>query len=266
MPNSELAEASRLRYQPSQMSSAGPILSDPRYLELKDRFAGILVLVGAMAACVCFSFWAKEVARPELLLRRVPVTTRGIVGWPHAVDALATLEAARRSSRPRELRQITLEGVKSDGTIDVVTGPGSLTYLFHNGVKKPKPKKPNDSAKPEKSKLEKSKAERPPHCPRQVVRVRHDGLDPQSELKDDRCSDVSGGYEPLPIPSCGPKQLWARAIAKGASIQQLAHIEYYRSKAGPAWKMSLPRDRMQIAVSSDCQRELDRLQAAAIPE
>jgi hypothetical protein len=238
------------------MSSDGPLLTDPKYLDLKDRFSGLVVLVGAMALCLAFSLWAKEVARPESQLKVSPATLRGIVGWPHSVDALGTLEAARRSSRPRELRQIVLDGVKSDGTIDVVTGPGELTYLFHNVAHKPKPKTESSSAA--------DKTDKPPLCPRQVVRVRRDGLDPQSELKHNRCPETS--YEPLPAPSCGPREIWEKAIELGASIRQLAHMEYYRSKAGPAWKMSLSGNRFQLALTSDCQRVLTPAEAAIARE
>jgi len=250
MPERGLANPAGLRYHALQMTRPGPLLTDPRYLELKDRFAGLLVLVCSMGACVCLSFWAKDVARPESVVRASPATLRGVVGWPHAVDALATLEAARRSSRPRELRQIILDGVKSDGTIDIVTGPGALSYVFHNGEKKPKPPKPNELGA----------AGRPPvgdkavDCPRQVIRVRDDGLDPQAEMNDHRCPVLES--EPLPSPTCGPRDLWAKAIAKGATIRQLAHIEYYRSKSGPAWKMSLPGGHFNLVLSADCKLEL----------
>jgi hypothetical protein len=259
LPPSGLAKVARLRYQALQMSRRGPLLTDPRYLELKDRFAGLLVLVAAMAACVCLSFWAKERARPESVLRASPATLRGIVGWPHAVDALGTLEAARRSSRPRDLRQIVLDGVKSDGTIDIVTGPGALTYLFHNGARKPKLLKlPETGAAGSPPVV----VEKPPQCPRQVIRIREDGIDPQAELKDHRCPAVMS--EPLPNPVCGPREIWSKALAKGASIRQLAHMEYYLSKAGPAWKMTLPGGRFQLALSGDCQRELNRADASSL--
>jgi hypothetical protein len=245
------------------MSSAGPLLTDPTYLDLKDRFSGLVILVGAMACCLALSLWAREVARPESQLKASPATLRGIVGWPHAVDALGTLDAARRSSRPRELRQIILDGVKSDGTIDVVTGPGELTYLFHNGIRKPAPKVPDAGTPAEKPKKS-DKADKVLQCPRQVVRVRRDGLDPQSELKQNRCPDSD--YEPLPIPACGPRELWARALELGASIRQLAHMEYYRSKAGPAWKMSFSGNRFHVALTSDCRRDLTPAEAVAVKE
>jgi hypothetical protein len=244
MPSSELAKGSRLRYQAAQMTHCGPLLTDPAYLELKDRLSGLGVLIGAMAFCLGLSFWAKDVPRPERDPRGARIGVRGISGWPHAVDAIGTLEAARNSSRPRELREIVLEGVKSDGTIDVVTGPGSLDYVFHNGLRDPQPKKADGA----------HAAETRPTCPRQVVRVRSDGIDPQSEMKDNRCP--LGAAEPLPNPVCGPRELWVHAIAIGASIRQLAHMQYYRSKAGPAWKLSLSGGKFEMIMSHDCKREL----------
>jgi hypothetical protein len=41
-------------------------------------------------------------------------------------------------------------------------------------------------------------------------------------------------------------------------------MEYYRSKAGPAWRMSLPGGRFQLALSGDCQRELTRDEAQSL--
>lgn len=238
------------------MTQNGQILDDQRYLELRDRFAGLFVLVTSMALCICLSFWAKGQARPEWSMRVSPATLRGIVGWPHAVEAVATLEAARRSSRPRELRQIVLDGVKSDGTIDVVTGPGALTYHFHNNPKKPKlPKATGTTPAEPKAQV----ADKPAQCPRQVVRIREDGIDPQPEMKDTRCPESTS--EPLPVPTCSPRDVWLRAVSKGASIRELAHMEYYLSKAGPAWKMTLPRRWFRLALSGDCQRELSRAEA-----
>lgn len=234
------------------MSKPGPILADPRYLELKDRFAGLIVLLGSMVFCIGLSLWAKGVVRPEAQVAATPSTTRGIVGWPHSVDPIATLEAAKRSSRPRDLRRITLDGVKSDGTVDLVTGPGLLTYLFHSGQRKPKPKTPTDAA-----------AAKNNQCPRQVVRVSRDGLDPQAELKEYRCPDFVS--EPLPVPKCGPRDVWLRAIARGASLRNMAHMEYYGSKSGPAWKMEIPSQRFKLFVAGDCQRDLTAQEAAVIP-
>lgn len=236
------------------MSKAGPVLDDPRYLELKDRFAGLVVLLGAMVFCIGLSLWAKGVARPVAQVMANSDLTRGVVGWPHSVDAMATLDAAKRSSRARELRRIILEGVKSDGTLDPTTGPGSATYLFHNGVKKPKV---NGAPVPEKAITKGSL------CPRQVVRVGRDGLDPQAELKEYRCPEVIS--EPLHAPKCTPRELWARAVKKGASVRHMAHMEYYRAKAGPAWRMEIPAERFRLIVSDDCQRELDAREATVIP-
>lgn len=236
------------------MSTAGPVLDDPRYLELKDRFAGLIVLLGSMVFCIGLSLWAKGVARPVEQLVANPDLTRGVVGWPHSVDAMATLDAAKRSSRARELRRITLEGVKSDGTLDVATGPASATYLFHNGVKKPKssPGLSTDLPAPKNS-----------HCPRQVVRVARDGLDPQAELKEYRCPEVVS--EPLHAPKCSPREVWALALKKGASVRSLAHMEYYRAKDGPAWKMEIPAHRFRMVLSDDCQRELTPAEAKVVP-
>lgn len=233
------------------MSKPGPIIADPRYLELKDRFAGLVVLLGSMVFCIGLSLWAKGVVRPEAQVAATPNTTRGIVGWPHSVDPIATLEAARRSSRPRDLRRITLDGVKSDGSIDLVTGPGSVSYLFHSALRKPKPKTPSEASSKNN------------YCPRQEIRISRDGLDPQAQLKEYHCPDLVS--EPLPVPACGPRDVWVRALAKGASLRNMAHMEYYRSKSGPVWKMEIPSGRFKMFLTGDCQHELTARESIVAP-
>jgi hypothetical protein len=62
--------------------------------------------------------------------------------------------------------------------------------------------------------------------------------------------------DPLPEPRCTPAAVWQRAIERGASKDRVAHIEYYRSTAGPAWRFEQLGSRVRFALYGDCAREL----------
>jgi hypothetical protein len=61
---------------------------------------------------------------------------------------------------------------------------------------------------------------------------------------------------PLPLPRCGAKEVWAKAIAKGAPKNASARLDYFRSKVGPAWKFQIPSTRFLLNLTDDCKREI----------
>ena len=52
----------------------------------------------------------------------------------HSVDAVATLSSARKLTKRPALRGIVLDGVQSDGTVDVSEGPGRVRYTFQSAA------------------------------------------------------------------------------------------------------------------------------------
>ena len=46
--------------------------------------------------------------------------------------------------------------------------------------------------------------------------------------------------------------------------ERVAHIEYYRASAGPAWRFEAPHARGRFTLYGDCQRELDAKEAVNI--
>jgi hypothetical protein len=211
------------------------------YLELRDRFRAILVVFGAWVLGLGITLWSKEQIRPIDPSGATLGSLRGVVGWPQRVDPLATLEGARRFSQGHDLRAMTFEGVKFDGTIDVSKSTGSAKYVFQG--------RPTSSTRHSN----RGNATGATSCPKQVVKLRHAGLSADPLRADARCEPE--GLR-LPTPPCGPKEIWARALEQGAPKDGLARIDYQPSLEGPSWSFALPDRRFRMRLSGDCKRVL----------
>jgi hypothetical protein len=192
--------------------------------------------------CLAVSLWAKEKSRPETSEPPGPPTTKGITGYPNSVDALATLDAARKLTKRPILRGMVLEGVRSDGTIDVSEGPGRVRYTFQSeaGQGAQPPREPGTLPKRIT-------------CGKQNVVLRKEGLVAELDQADYPCS---GAVDPLPEPQCGPREIWKLARRRRAPADRVAHIEYFRAKAGPAWRFEIAATPHHFVVYGDCKREL----------
>lgn len=229
--------------------------ADPRALLLeldaarrKDRVVGLVILVLAFAAGLGISLWAKRASRPEIAEPPGPPTTEGIVGYPGAVDVVHTLPAARKVTKRPLLRNIFAEGVKSDGTIDLGEGPGRARYTFQS-----------DEGKGPQPAREPGTLPRRHYCGKQTVHLRKEGLVADPDITDYPCPQVL--TDPLPEPRCGFADIWAHAIKQGAPRNRMARIEYYRSKAGPAWRFEMPGSSHRFSLYGDCARQLDENEA-----
>lgn len=204
---------------------------------------GLLIVAVAFAICLVLSIWAKEKSRPETSEPPGPPTIDGIVGYPTAVDAVATLKAARKLSKRPLLRGIVFDGVQSDGTIDVGEGPGRARYAFQSPA--------GHGAQPHR---EPGTLPRRLTCGRQNVVLRKEGLVAEPDLADYPCTGA--GAEPLPEPQCDAREIWRLAKKRRVPRDRLAHIEYFRSKAGPAWRFEISGTPHSFTVYGDCKREL----------
>jgi hypothetical protein len=92
------------------------------------------------------------------------------------------------------------------------------------------------------------------YCGKQTVQIKKTGLAADADKAGTPCSSNQG--EPLPDPQCQVRDLWQFAIKQGAPSDRLAEIEYYRSKAGPAWRFAVPGTKHRFAIYGDCQRLL----------
>src|SRR5258706_523858 len=70
-----------------------------------------------------------------------------------------------------------------------------------------------------------------------------------------------GGIEPLPEPQCGAREIWKLARRRKVPRDRAAHIEYFRAKAGPAWRFEISGTPHRFTMYGDCKRELVGMEA-----
>jgi hypothetical protein len=217
---------------------------------LRDRNMGLLIVGAAFVASLGVSFWARTKATSGAEAP-APPTTSGVIGYPTKVDPVGSLELARSLSVRPQLRGMTITGARSDGTVDVSKPGTGVRYTFTSGRGEgPQPPRPPGTL-PKRQ-----------HCGRQVVHVRGDGMAAEHDRPDAACIERG---DPLPTPRCGPKELWAHAVAKGAPADRLATIDYYRVSAGPAWRFDIPGTPHHYVLYGDCGRELAGAEAVGSP-
>lgn len=227
------------------MSSSG---IGARSARTSDKLHGLLVVGAAFLISLGISLWAKRISEPEQGSPPAPPTTEGVVGWPSAIRPLETLATARELTRRNQLRGIVIEGVKSDGTLDMKQAGTSVRYSFQS--------LPGQGPQPARVP---GVVPRRNLCGRQSVALREHGLYAEPDQLDAPCHPTPP--DPLPEPRCQLSQIWEQAKQKGAGTQLYARIEYYRSAAGPAWRFELPDGSMRFSVYGDCRRELSRAEA-----
>lgn len=214
----------------------------------RDRLKGLILVAASFAVCLALSLWAKEKSRPETSLPPGPPTVAGIVGYPNAVDALASLGPARKLTPRPILRGIVLDGVQSDGSIDLSEGPGRVRYTFQSEAGQG-PQPPREAGTLPKRIT----------CGKQNVVLRKEGLVAEPDQADYPCPP--GGLEPLPEPQCSLREIWKLAKRRKVPRDRGAHIEYYRAKAGPAWRFEISGTAHRFTVYGDCKRELTGLES-----
>jgi hypothetical protein len=225
-----------------------PPLDDARR---RDRTWGLVIVGATFALCLPVSAWVRRASRPELSVPPAPPTPAGVAGFPKAVDCVKTLATARGITRRGMLRGIVLDGVHSDGTVDVSDGSGRISYAFQSAAGQgPQPaREPGTLA-------------RRWYCGRQSVIVKKEGIVAEADNAEASCA--THPVDPLPEPRCTPAKVWEHALEKGAPKEKLARIEYYRSSAGPAWRFELAGTRIRFALYGDCGRELTPPEAAMV--
>jgi hypothetical protein len=211
-----------------------------------------VIVAASFAACLALSIWAKEKSRPETSEPPGPPTIDGIAGYPNAIDPVDTLTAARKLTRRPILRGITIDGLQSEGVVDVSEGPGRARYTFQSEA--------GQGAQPER---EPGTLPRRITCGRQEVVLRKEGLVADPDQADYPCPP--GGVEALPEPVCSSRTLWKLARRRKIPNDSRAHIEYFRSKAGPAWRFEVLGTALRFTIYGDCKRELSGAEAQPAP-
>ncbi len=226
---------------PETAQAAKPIAGEVR--PRGDKVTGMSILLVTFLATLSLAWWAKWKNTPSPPEPPGPPDTSQVKGFPQAIDAVATLPAARERTPREVLRGIVLRGVTSEGVVDINASGSEVRYVFQSRAGDG-PQPPRD---PEGRALR-------PTCGKQVVRITPQGL--QEDEDETKTSCGVTGFEPLPEPRCGPREVWAHAIAKDIPTDKPAELEYYRAKAGPAWRFRVPGTRHRFSLYGDCEREL----------
>ncbi|MBN1607522.1 MAG: hypothetical protein JW940_12865 [Polyangiaceae bacterium] len=208
-----------------------------RLLRWSERTWALLLLVGAFAGASAFSAWTHSMAQPP---SEGPCTD-GLAGWPRSVDPVQGLGTARRLASRKDLAGLVAAGVRVDGSVDA-HGSGRVRYVFQS----PPGRGPHAGGM--------TAQQRARACGKQTVRLGPAGLVAGADHPDHGCP--SPAPEPLPDPQCGPRELWAMALGKGASGTALARAEYFHSNSGPAWSFRVGRGEVHMVVDASCKREL----------
>jgi hypothetical protein len=209
----------------------------------RDRLRGLFILVFAFAVSLGISLWAKHASEPEQSRTPAPPSTGGVVGFPRGVDPIKTLPRAQELTRRSILRGFVAEGVKANGTLDVLSGNARVRYAFQSS--------PGHGPQPPRVP---GVVPRRLFCGRQTVHVQRQGIYAEPDQTEALCPPTHS--DTLPRPRCTLQEIWQHAIERGVSKERLARIEYYRSVAGPAWRFELPDGSQRFSVYGDCQREL----------
>jgi len=213
-----------------------------------DRRLGLLIITGSFLVAIAFSLWARERAQPEESVPPGPATTTGVVGWPKRVDPIATLASAKEITRRKLLRGIAMDGVTSTGTLDFSTATADARYSFQSA--------PGQGPQPAR---EHGTLSRRAYCGRQAVVIQKQGMVAQPDNSLAACT--ADHSESLPDPRCSLAEIWAAAKLKNAPTDRVARVEYYRSKAGPAWRFTIPNSPYRFSWYGDCRRELSETEA-----
>jgi hypothetical protein len=169
------------------------------------------------------------------------------LNFPDAFDPMSALERARSLSVRNRLQGISLEGVKSDGTMDLRLPSKQVRFVF-NSERGEGPQPP----RPPGSRLRKT------YCGRQDVTIDGNGI---YALPDQPMTSCSKAHDALPEPRCGLEAIWDHALAKGVPADASAHIEYYNAVAGPAWRFDVIGTKHSFVLYGDCERELTSSEA-----
>lgn len=221
------------------MTPSGPShTSERRFRHSSDRIWGLVVLAGAFAGALLLSAWAHHVVEGASAGPSLPAA-EDLVGWPRSVDPVQALKPARRLANRSHLAGLVASGVRVDGLLDA-HGSGRVRYTFQS----PPGSGPHVRGM--------TKDERARACGKQTVRLGPAGLAAAADDPDHSCPNPAP--QPLPDPRCGPRELWALALAKGASGTALGRAEYYRAVKGPAWSFRVGR--VNFTVDESCRREL----------
>lgn len=189
---------------------------------LRDAALGLLILLVSFVGSMLFSLWARDEAIAPPAPAPGPATT-ALPGFPGAVDPFEVLPYARELTVRRLFQGFVATGVGEDGTLDF-SKQANLRFSFQSPPGRgPQPQRAGGTL-PART-----------FCGRQMVVVDEKGM----RAKEDKPSISCSLSDPRELPGfvgCGLDDIWSLARKHKFRRGHDARIEYYRSKAGPAFR------------------------------
>ena len=214
---------------------------------LKDRLYGLLIIAVAFSVCTGASLWAKEMTVPKAARPPAPRTKEGLSDYPERVRPFSVLQsAAARTDRPLFVG-MKVDNVEGDGTLNFTKSKTQLRFVFQSP--------PNRGAQPAR---EGGRLPRYSYCGKQEVSLTKDGLGE----KVDRIDTVCGSKDPvaLKLPeSCLVADVMQVLNGHKKQVSSArVRLEYFNSKAGPAYAVYRSGKKMFTLLAADCTTKLTR--------
>jgi hypothetical protein len=207
-----------------------------------DRRNGLSIVLLAFLLATAVSWHSHDQSLPVYSAEPAPPTRNGVVGFENEVDVLANLEAARELTPREHLVRIQALNVRSTGHVDMSQAGSRVGYLFQS-----------DQGEGPEAKRPPGTLARRSYCGQQSVEITSAGLGAREDKPTVGCEPP---FKPLPVPSCGPVELWQAALIRGADAGDVAKVEYVGTQAGPVWRFRIETARLEFTTGPDCKTEV----------
>ncbi len=209
----------------------------------RDKWTGLAIIGAAFLGCMGLSIWGMQMSTPRTAPAPLPVSQEDLPGFPNAVEPFALLARARALSVRDKLRGLTLQGVRADGTVDLEDAGSSVLFAFQSeSGMGPQPVREPGTLPPRR------------YCGVQHVWVDQRGI----VARPDNAAQPCGGKPILDLGAprhCSLVDLWKVAKKKGFSTKSPAHVEYFSSDGGPAYRITQKKRKLTLSTR-DCSTEL----------
>lgn len=224
-------------------NSTAPVPASPFAPERRgDMLLGLGVLLFSFLACLVLSLWAMHEATPQEIPKPAPPSPEGVVGFPTRVKPFELVVQARALTDRTLFVGLTVRGLEKDGTLDLTDESHNVRYAFQDprGIGRQPTRK--GGTLPART-----------YCGKQSVRLTIEGLGAVMDTPATPCA--GSGPEELPPPTCKMSVLWKIAEKKKVNPDGGVQLDYFRSRAGPAYRIK--HGSKQVTISgTDCKTVL----------
>lgn len=208
----------------------------------RDKLLGLLIIAGTFVGSLGLAFWAKSETAPEAPKAPEPPSKADLAGFPNSVRPFQLIPRAAALTPRTLFRGFEADGVRPDGTIDMTRSGSRVAYSFQSPMGSgPQPPREGGSL-PRRS-----------SCGKQRVQLTNAGIALEMDVTAMPCQ--GSGPKELPIPkACTLQDVWS--LARARKIQaDVARIEYYSAKAGPAYRFIAGKETFVVSAV-DCKKVL----------